>query len=124
MYALPVASTAMLEPVSQPVDGLEPDLLPPRYEERSRRAPSGASFATKASARPAFVAWNGSAVGKNDEIVAPTTYALPVLSTAMPEPASSSSPKRYVEYTSVEPLAAIFVTKASVQVSMQWRGPA
>ena len=38
-----------------------------------------------------------------------------MVSTAMPMPLSSLLPPRYVEYTSPDPVASSFVTKASIE---------
>ena len=52
-------------------------------------------------------------VGKSDDHVCPVTYALPLLSTAMPWPFSCEVPPRYVEYINAEPDGFSFVTNAS-----------
>ena len=83
----------MAAPSSLPVSVLVPP-LPPRYDEYRSRVPSAFSFATNASEGPRTlcVGWNASRTGKKSEDVVPTTYALPAVSTAIPDPLSLPSP--------------------------------
>ena len=70
---------------------------PPRYVEKTRLAPFGASIATTTSRLPALAGWNAFAVGKSTELLLPVTRARPRGSTATPPPCSLAEPPRYVE---------------------------
>ena len=64
---------------------------------------------------PRYVDWYALVVvGKSEDLVAPTTIAFPLLSTAIPAAKSFNWPPRYVAYNSWLPAGFSFATQASL----------
>src|SRR5262245_54135880 len=83
-YAFPNPSTATAS------GSVEPS-VPPRYVEYNNADPVGLILATNPSQRSPSACgcdWKAFTTGKSVDCVIPTTYALPVASTAIPLPSS------------------------------------
>ena len=83
-------------------------------------------LATKASVTPPpFAVWKPFTIGRFDDVVSPVRYEFPKESTAIAWAMSIPPPPRYVEKTSLEPVASSFVTYESIApASAVWSAPA
>ncbi len=87
-----------------------------RRVEYTSPLPSAVNLVTKEGRLTAFC-MNAPGVVGNPPLVSPQTYALRLVSTAIPQPISVPVPPRYVEYNRAEPVGFNFVTNASMSPS-------